>query len=84
MIAKFILAGSVQIFNIGRRREVFADPVLPKGGSDDKVEGTAFEFYVETVSASALENRICASSIYTALAEAKSRADWNMSLFWPL
>ena len=64
MIAKFIFAGSVQIFNIGRRREVFADPVLPKGGSVDKVEGTAFEFYIETVSASALENRSARHHIY--------------------
>ncbi len=64
MIAKFIFAGRVQIFNIGRRREVFADPVLPKGGSVDKVEGTAFEFYIETVSASALENRSARHHIY--------------------
>ena len=61
---QFIFAGSVQIFNIGRRREVFADPVLPKGGSVDKVEGTAFEFYIETVSASALENRSARHHIY--------------------
>ena len=83
MIAKFIFAGSVQIFNIGRRRKVFADPVLPQGGSVDKVEGTAFEFtlkrFLRPLSKTGLR-----VTIYTALAEAKSRADWNMSLFWPL